>query len=74
MAEIRVEIDAKYLKELKELLGNPKNTDLVSNALAALRWIAEQTQKGQQVVAESDESQVKRELVLPILSGIRRAA
>ena len=74
MAEIRVEIDEKYLKDLKELLGNPKNTDLVSNALAALKWIAEQKQHGQQVVAESDRTEVKRELVLPILNSVRPAA
>lgn len=71
MAEVRVEIDTAYLKELKELLGNPKNSDLVGNAFAALKWMAEQKKHGQQIFTESSETQTKHELVLPILNSVR---
>jgi hypothetical protein len=72
MAEIRVETDGQYLQDLKEILGNPKNPELISNALAALRWLADQARQGRQVVSEKEGSDIKRELALPILERMQR--
>ncbi len=51
MAEIRVIVDDGFLDALKQKLGNPKNTEVVQDALALLNWGADERKNGRDILS-----------------------
>lgn len=72
MAEIRVNVDDDFLDELKKKLGNPKNTEVIQDALALLNWGADAKKAGRDVLSADKDRKDLEKLVLPRLSQIKQ--
>ena len=71
MAEIRVTVDDQFLEELRAKLGNPKNTEIVQDALALLNWGADASKGGRDILSANRDRTDLEKVVLPRLSGIK---
>ncbi|SCX62740.1 hypothetical protein [Nitrosospira sp. Nsp1] len=72
MAEIRVNVDDEFLEDLKKKLGNPKNTEIIQDALALLNWGADAKKAGRDVLSADKDRKDLEKLVLPRLSQIKK--
>jgi hypothetical protein len=71
MAEIRVIVDDEFLEALRKKLGNPKNTEIVQDALALLNWGADARKNGRDILSADPKRQDLERVVLPRLANIK---
>lgn len=71
--EVRVSIDASFLKKLENRLGISKSTDLTRVALSLLDWASEETKEGRLILSTDSEGKQAHRLVMPELTNIRKA-
>ena len=62
----------KLLAELMEKTGVKTKQAMIDNAVVAFEWLVEQKQKGRLVVSIDQREYVEKELVMPVLSAVKR--
>ena len=67
MSEVRFKVDDAYLSQLSNLLGNRRTTDIMADALAILKWAADERAAGRQVVSANPDGSDAARLVMPAL-------
>ena len=69
--EIRFNIDENYLKELEQRLGSTSSTEISREALAVLKWAADEVSEGRVILsAQKDGKNVER-LFTPGLAQVK---
>ena len=72
--EVRVAIDAAFLKNLENKLGITKSTDLTKVALSLLDWASEEAKDGRLILSTDNEGKNAHRLVMPELSSISKVS
>jgi hypothetical protein len=71
-AEIRVNVDSDFLRELQEKLGVDRATDVARSALTLLDWAANEVQEGRVILSSTGSGTDVHRLVMPELTSARR--
>ena len=72
-SELRVAIDADFLKKLEERLGLSKSTDIARAAFTLLDWASEEVQEGRMILSTNREGKDTHRLVMPELSNVKHS-
>ena len=70
--EIRVAVDADFLRELQDKLGVDRATDVARAALTLLNWAVTEKQEDRVILSASGSGGDIHRLVMPELDGPRR--
>lgn len=71
MAEIRVNVDDEFLEALKKKLNNPKNTEVIQDALALLNWGADAALEGRDIVSADKQRENLEKVLIPRLTQLK---
>ena len=71
MAELRVQVDDAFMKNLQEKLGTNKTTDIARDALTLLNWAVEEKAAGRDI-ASSSGGDLHARLAMPSLERIAK--
>ena len=66
--EVRFMVDASYLKQNHEKLGDHRATDVARSALTLLNWAAGEVKNGRLILSSSENGQDVHRLVMPDLT------
>lgn len=69
--EIRLSIDAEFLKDLQNKLGVERATDVARSALTLLDWAATEASEGRVILSSTDSGANVHRLVMPELTHSR---
>lgn len=72
--ELKLKMDKKYLDELKDIIGTNSNDVVFQNALATLKWAAQERQNDRYVVSANAEGEEIHPLNLSILNRLAKKA
>lgn len=67
MAEIRLNVDKKFIDGLRKDTGIDKATQLTTDALVFLKWAIGEVQKGRVLVSMDDNGENPKKIVMPTL-------
>ena len=76
MAEVRFQVDDKFMEDLQKHLQTTKATDVVKEALTVLNWAVKEKAKGREVLsgklsADREDAQGLVRLATPGLDNVR---
>lgn len=63
--EIVINLDKKYIKDIKKKLGIRKTDELISNSLSFLNWFLQETEKGRKIVSKNKDGSDPLEIIFP---------
>ena len=67
--ELRLDIDPEFLREIQNIVGKAKATDVMREALALYNWAATETANGRVIASADREGGRVRQVVLPGLEN-----
>ena len=70
MAEVRFNVDDKFLANLQETLGTSKATDVVKEALTVLNWAVNEKSKGREILSGDADANNLVRLATPGLDSV----
>lgn len=70
MAEVRFNVDDKFLEELQKSLKTSKATDVVREALTVLNWAVNEKSKGREILSGDADANNLVRLATPGLSAV----
>jgi len=65
--ELRLKVDSEFMKNLQARLKTKNNREIVQNALAALDWVSEESEKERVILSSNKDGGEIHRLVLPVL-------
>ena len=74
MAEVRFNVDDKFLENLQSQLGTSKSTDIMREALTVLNWAVGERSRGRDILSGDPDASNLTRLATPGLESVKKSA